>query len=139
MSVFRDYNSTENFEAVVDDEGYLVVADDEEHRIQRGTTYGFYTDALSVSDGDSLDVLIDVGDKDLHIILEAQAVGAQTTPLLYENTTVSDNGTELLASNFNRNYDDSPLTKIYKGPTVTDAGDQFVARRTLSTSRPFSV
>jgi hypothetical protein len=139
MTPYRNAASTRNIEAIVSNEGYLVAVDDEEHRVQRGEVYGFYTDALNVGDGNSLDVLIAVGDKDLHIVLEAQAVGAQTTPLLYENTTVSANGTQQTTSNFNRNYSDSPLTKIYKGPTITDVGDLFVARRTLSNSSRFSV
>ena len=118
--------------ALVDSHHRTVGKDFRHKAVEDGQLYGFYEDAIDVVNGESLDILIITGSKDIHVVLSAASNDSQTIPELYENTEVSDNGTEVLASNFNRNYEDNPLAKIYKSPTVVDAGFKFVSRRILS-------
>ncbi|MFW5955725.1 MAG: hypothetical protein ACOCSK_03190 [Rhodothermales bacterium] len=123
------------------DSGHNAISKGYRHKkVEDGLLYGFYTDELSVSDGSSLELLIQTGSKDAHIILSALSGEAQTIPELYEDTEVSSEGDELLASNFNRNYPDTPELKVYTSPTVTNDGFRFVSRRILSGGQgPFKV
>jgi hypothetical protein len=69
----------------------------------------------------SADMLIKVGSKYPHILFNAEGDG-DTLIQIYGFTTVSADGVEEPAGNFNFNSGNVSLTKWYAGPTVTDLG-----------------
>lgn len=80
-------------------------------------------DASQIADNDNLDVLFVTGDKPAEVYIKLSATGAFEYAL-YEDTTVSDNGTTLARRNRNRNHASiAPTVSTYHTPTVTNVGN----------------
>lgn len=67
--------------------------------------------------------LIVTGRKKAHIrYFEVLASGGPVNITYYEDTVVTDNGTQLGLGDNNRNTNNTPFTALYEGPTITDNG-----------------
>lgn len=75
-----------------------------------------------IGDNDNLDFLISVGDQDVHVIWRL-ACGGTSQQFLYENPTVSDNGTEIELNCMNRDRINIKPATMFHTPTITDVGD----------------
>ena len=96
----------------------------------------------AVADGDTIYFLVNVDSgHNLHIAYKV-ASDSEATIEVFENPTITDNGTEISAFNKNRTYPDSYNSVFYSGPTFSDTGTSIFdddilgaqAGRTITTS-----
>lgn len=101
----------------------LTTVDEAEHQAHNGQVYT--TDYLddSVDNDASLDILLKNDGINTHLVL-AVAVGGDAKVFLYEDTTVSADGTQLTPHNLNRTIEDQSSMSVYHTPTVTTVGTQ---------------
>lgn len=116
----------------VNGNGESIVMDYTTHNVHYGKVRGFYNEDTDLDTGENLDTLIVVGSRPIHIVLDLTAFGGQVIAEIYEDTVVSDNGTQLRASRFNRILNVPYEYKVYTGPTVVNPGELFVKRRVLA-------
>src|SRR3990172_4423887 len=89
--------------------------------------YFVHTGVSTISNGASFDHLIippSAGGKFIHLrVFLFDTTSAPLVATLYEDTTVSANGTSHAGHNFNRNFDGATLA-LYHGPTITALGTE---------------
>lgn len=109
------------------------------HYIHAGSYYTFSHIFDGVTDGASKYVLIQTGDLSVHFISGFTA-GGQTEISFQENATVSANGTSMNTYNHLRSSDETALSKVFYGSTITSGGDVFAKSLTTGgTSSPSRV
>lgn len=93
------------------------------HEIHSGSHY-FYASHHDVAKAGSIDHLIITPDttKWAHMIIAVSSTAGQVHVELFEDATVSANGTLEPTMNRNRNVADNNTTEIYETPTVTTTG-----------------
>jgi len=79
-------------------------------------------DYIALSNGATLDILLITTDNAPHFLSFFVGNDAGINVTLYQSTTISNNGTELLYFNSNFNYNDTNGIKIYRDPTITNLG-----------------
>lgn len=98
-----------------------------------GRLYTYSTDFVLAADTTS-DFLIRTYGSDCYIrVANVNAFGAEVAVYGYSGSTVSADGTEVFFSNQNLQSDKTATTKLFTGPTVTDAGDE-ITRNVAFTS-----
>jgi len=102
-----------------------VVTDHKYDLIDKGLLFRNFH-KFDIDSASSADMLIKVGSKYPHVLFNAEGDG-DCIIQIYGFTTVSDDGVEEPAGNFNFNSSNISLTKWYAGPTVTDLG-VYIAR-----------
>lgn len=113
---------------LIDDSGFimpLAVTFDAGHlMVHEGYAHAFYAESLDLDINANMDVLVEVGAKPLHVVLALEALGGLLRGRIYRSPTTSAKGTLMGTPNFNdlEGRDKPLLTKVYLGPTVTDAG-----------------
>ena len=100
---------------------------DEHHRLLHDGGMYIVSVLTTIANAGELDWLLRVkaGEVPPHVI--GWSISSEDGPLhlrIFESPTVSVDGTPIIPTNQNRNYDDAAATEIYTGPTTTDDGDQ---------------
>jgi hypothetical protein len=106
--------------------GNQVIIETVHHRIHEGEMFsaGFFAVALGA--GATMDVLVQTGEIRPHMQIAGQA-GQAVRAELYEDTTVSADGSVVGSINRNRNSAKTPGLVVTSGPTVTGVGDPLFA------------
>lgn len=112
--------------------GEAITLDAVTYYVHQGKVRGFYVEDADLDTGESMDTLIVVGRRPLHITLEASAFGGQVLAYIYEGSKYSDPGTLVRRSRFNRTINVPMESLVYSGPTITSLGDEFLKRRILA-------
>lgn len=113
---------TENSVPIDKVSGHVPVVQTDHAQLHEGRSFHFSELIGSVADDDSQDYLY-VPNAGSH--LRFWTVSAENGPLsitLYENPTVTDNGSQLSPLNMNRFSDNTSNMDMYKSPTVTSTG-----------------
>lgn len=122
-----------------DDTNALTEISYEHYRIHQGEMYlgSFVTG--SVANSGNVDLLISTldTDKECHAAWRVD-IGGEAWVYLYENVTGSSNGVQISAPNMNRTSSNTPETKIYTGPTLTNLGIRLSAEHINGGSGPQS-
>lgn len=104
-----------------DEYGSIIIIAHQHAKIHSGE-YWFFTNQTTLGLGATRDILIKpTCPIDTHFLITIRSTG-EANFFLYENTTVSNNGTLLQIRNRNRNYNDTNGVKLYRTPTVTTLG-----------------
>lgn len=91
-------------------------------KIHEGVMYQASTIVSTLADDGNIDMLIRVSSvSDAHSVFNINS-GGEAWGYLYENPTVTANGTELTPRNLHRCHTDTSGTKVYIAPTVTNVG-----------------
>jgi len=95
-----------------------------DHYVKEGIAFSTAEDWSSVPDSENREILITLGSgKYLGIEIQLEADG-QSSLYLFEQPSVSDNGTELSIFNRNRRSSKSSAVSAYHTPTISDDGTQ---------------
>jgi len=91
-----------------------------------GNIWSYSTDFVIDAEG-SLSFHIKTGDKDVIITgANAGSFGGDFELVGFSDSTVSSNGSEVLAKNNNRQSSKKAITKLFSNPTITDYGVEIV-------------
>jgi len=101
-----------------------IIIDNAHHEIHEGSHY-LHRDSHAIAKNGTVDYLIVTPNttKWAHMIIGITGLDSSITVTLYEDTTVSANGTSLTVRNRNRNMADNNTTVVYLTPTVTAVGN----------------
>ncbi len=127
------------FEKFTNDDYYIKQVDHNHERVHHGDYFEFH-DYIADLDNEATKVyLFKTGDKEVHATLSAEAIG-EVKADIYEEATITADGTEATSINMNRVSTKTTETGIFKDPTVTDNGNLIIARYLLgSTSNPSKI
>jgi len=109
--------------ASVDPYGGQVLIDMLHHEVHEGGAFSA-SFMQSVLAGNNLDVLIVTGANELHLRFRVAILKKPMHVHLYEDTTVSANGTSVPIYNANRTSSTTSTTSVYYGPSVTGVGTE---------------
>lgn len=105
-------------------DAFVVLSSDQKH-IHSGEVF-MVSGQADLNTDDTLDILfVSSPLVTTHLTFQIRAT-VETNLVLYEGTTVSDNGSAVSITNHNRQSINVPKTKAYSGPTVTDEGTQLL-------------
>lgn len=104
-----------------------------------GNIWSYTTDFVIDADG-VVNFHIKTGDKDV-IITSADAIsfGADLELIGYADSTVSNDGAEVLAKNHNRQSNTKAIAKLFSNPTITNDGDEIVKSVAFTGDQPSRV
>ena len=133
MSIQSDININTN---PVNNLGNAVIVEDILHyETEIGQIYKTVYFNESVPNNENTTILIKTNGKESHLI--RYLITADDTPddiLLYENATVTANGTEIIPVNYNRKLNITATTQIFSGGTITNYGT-LLDREFLTTTK----
>lgn len=121
-----------------------VVSTESEHSryIFDGFTYTSYYEETSLGVGADLDILLVTPSAPQFTHLQGVEITVDAGPdtmLIYEDTTVSANGTSLAANNRNRNSTRTAGLQVFHTPTVTGVGTEISSHRILGITNKSAV
>lgn len=108
--------------------GALEVIDYANHEVHSGSHYN-YRDYYTITKNSEKDFLIVTPNstKFAHLIFGLESITSTVTFNIFENCTVSDNGTLEPVRNRNRNFDNGNLVLLYEDPTITNNGNEIAS------------
>jgi len=83
----------------------------------------YIRDYTSLGGSSTVDILFITNNSDVHLLDGFKAASGAIEVILYDNVTVSANGTLINSSNSNFNYPNFNSVKAYLNPTVTTLGE----------------
>jgi hypothetical protein len=117
-----------------DTSGAQVFMDWIHHLVHQKKLFAFHHENTNFDISGPINILIVTGSKELHFVGEAEALNGQVSIAIFEDTTTSDDGTEIASSAFHRGTKVPLLSKVYHTPSITADGTQFVTRRILASA-----
>lgn len=110
-------------EIYVDPSSTLIVITYEHARVHRGQFYtcGYY--ATGIDNNDSIEILMQAGNADVHTYVNI-ASGGDSTFSVFEGVTITNAGTSITAFNHNRTSSNTPTVTTTHTPTISDYGTQ---------------
>jgi len=121
------------FEKFTNDDYYIKQIDHNHERVHYGDYFEFH-DYITDLDNEANKVyLFKTGAKEVHATLAAAAIG-EVKADIYEDATITADGTEATPINMNRTSTKTAETGIFKDPTVSDNGNLIISRYLLGST-----
>lgn len=119
--LLSDGTNTASFDNV---DASFVTIDLPHHKIHDGRFFTACRLFENVADAGTAEILLVTGStREIHLSLTTRVDG-QSLLALFEDTTVSDNGTQITEQNNNRNSSNTADMDVYYTPTITGDGTQ---------------
>ena len=104
-----------------------------------GNVWSYSTDFVISAEG-VVNFHIKTGDKDVIITsADASVYGTDVELIGYADSTVSNNGSEVLAKNHNRQSNTKAIAKLFATPTISDDGVEIIKSVAFTGSQPSKV